>query len=152
VEQDVPIWRFTLLQCSSTAYSIKMNPEPGMDFLQGINDAQNKELPEDFTMPSMDKILEVLNQMDMPEEERKSIIANLMDKSNILENFGKLAAGSTTAENPVEQTSLLVFFLAVTIIGSVLFFFSYKLYTALNKKEQKSKGKRKQKELKKKKK
>uniref|UniRef100_A0A1A9ZB34 Uncharacterized protein n=2 Tax=Glossina TaxID=44049 RepID=A0A1A9ZB34_GLOPL len=95
--------------------------------------------PNNLNMPSLDEVLQLIEQMkDLSEEERENLRENLLKYTQ-------------TGTNVVSHSTwdYTIFLSMIVLIMVVFVFFGYKLYVALKQRELRKEGKLKRKEMKK---
>uniref|UniRef100_A0A1A9WQM8 Uncharacterized protein n=1 Tax=Glossina brevipalpis TaxID=37001 RepID=A0A1A9WQM8_9MUSC len=95
--------------------------------------------PNNLNMPSLDEVLQLIEQMkDLSEEERENLRENLFKYTQ-------------TGMNVVSHSTwdYTIFLAMISLIMVVFVFFGYKLYVALKQRELRKEGKLKKKEMKK---
>uniref|UniRef100_A0A1A9VR59 Uncharacterized protein n=1 Tax=Glossina austeni TaxID=7395 RepID=A0A1A9VR59_GLOAU len=96
--------------------------------------------PNNLNMPSLDEVLQLIEQMkDLSEEERE----------NLRENLLKYTQTGTTNVVSHSTWDYTIFLAMIVLIMVVFVFFGYKLYVALKQRELRKEGKLKRKEMKK---
>ncbi|XP_044264612.1 uncharacterized protein LOC123011308 isoform X1 [Tribolium madens] len=113
-------------------------------------EAVNNE-PRDgnFKMPSLEEILQALENMEgISDEEKEKLRDNLMARANEAKpGFMSAVDGPPSGMAP----DLAILFGLITVVGLIFAFFGYKLYKSLTARERRKEEKRRQKQQKKKK-
>ncbi|XP_044738541.1 uncharacterized protein LOC123300120 [Chrysoperla carnea] len=118
----------------------------------GVEDAIEDVNYDNIKIPSLDKILEMVQGMDGISDEEKSSLINEMLSQSGGAGIGGIPAPAGPI--PVPQSigyQFILLFILLFVVACIFVLFGYKLYKSIIEKERKREEKRKQKQMKKKK-